>query len=49
MATQKKREHWDIPGMPKSNQARRLITAYAAGKGISIAEALQEIVILAGI
>lgn len=44
MAIQKKREHWDIPGMPASNQARRIITAYAARKGISLAEAIAEVV-----
>jgi len=48
MAT-KKREHWDIPDMPASNQARRSISAYARFKGISLAEALAEIVIMAGI
>ena len=49
MATIKKREHWDIPGMPASNQARRKISAYAAGRGITLPQALAEIVILAGI
>ena len=49
MAIIKKREHWDIPGMPASNQARRAITAYAARKGITLPQALAEIVILAGI
>ena len=47
MAT--KREQWVVPRMPASNQARRRISAYAQLKGITLAEALQEIVILAGI
>lgn len=49
MATTKKREPWQIPNMPSNNQARRRITAYAAGKGITIPQAIQEIVILAGV
>lgn len=47
MATTK--DDWYIKHMPKSNQARRRITAYAAEKGITIPQAIQEIVILAGI
>jgi hypothetical protein len=38
------RDHWDIKAMPASNQARRKITGYAATKGITIPEALEQIV-----
>jgi hypothetical protein len=40
---------WYIKGMPATNQARRKITAYAALKGITIPQALAEIVMLAKI
>ncbi len=35
---------WEIKGLPASNQARRKITGYAAAKGITIPDALAEIV-----
>ena len=38
------RDHWDIKGMPATNQARRKVTAYAALQGITIPEALEQIV-----
>jgi hypothetical protein len=47
MATTK--DDWHIKKMPATNQARRKITAYAALKGITIPEALAEIVELAKI
>jgi hypothetical protein len=42
MATTK--DDWYIKHMPASNQARRKIMAHAALKGITIPEALAEIV-----
>jgi hypothetical protein len=45
MATTK--DDWHIKKMPATNQARRKVTAYAALKGITIPEALAEIVALA--
>jgi hypothetical protein len=47
MATSK--DHWDIKNMPASNRARRRISAYATLKGITIPEALAELVELAKI
>jgi hypothetical protein len=40
----KKIDHWDIKGMPASNQARRRISAYAELNNITLAEAIAEIV-----
>jgi hypothetical protein len=42
MATTK--DDWHIKKLPASNQARRKITAYAALQGITIPEALEQIV-----